>query len=119
MTLLPDILAETRDGQTVRIKLRVPLQLVHFSGHFPAQPILPGVIEIDWAVRLAERHFALPRQRFSQLKNVKFTSPVLPGTLLDCILNWSEEKFRLEFSFAAGGRPCSSGQIVFPAGTAA
>lgn len=115
MILLPEILAETQEGQTLRLKLRVTPELTHFCGHFPVQPILPGVVEIDWAVRLAERHFSLPRQRFSQLKNVKFTSPVLPGTVLDCILNWSEEKARLEFSFAADERACSAGQIIFQA----
>lgn len=113
MMLLPEILAEIRDGQTLRLKLRVQPELAYFPGHFPGHPILPGVIEIDWAVRLAERHFDLPRQRFSQLKNVKFTSPVLPETTLDGVLNWHAEKARLDFSFAAGERACSVGQILF------
>lgn len=115
MILLPDILAESCAGQTLHLRLRVPPELAHFPGHFPAQPILPGVVEIDWAVRLAERHFKLPRQRFSQLKAVKFTSPVLPGTVLDACLTWLEEKSRLDFAFTAGNRACASGQIVFAA----
>ena len=118
MILLPEILAEKRDGQTLFLRLRVPAELVHFSGHFPTYPILPGVIEVDWAVRLTERYFPLPRQHFSQLKNVKFTAPVQPGALLDCVLNWSEEKRRLEFSFSAEERACASGQLVFQGETA-
>lgn len=113
MILLPEILSETREDQTLRLKLRVQPELAYFPGHFPGHPILPGVIEIDWAVRLTERHFTLPRQRFSHLKNIKFTSPVLPETILDCVLNWQEEKYRLDFSFTAGTRACAAGQILF------
>lgn len=115
MILLPDILTENRDDQTVNLRLRIPMELTHFSGHFPKNPLLPGVVQIDWAVRLAERYFSLPRQRFSQLKGLKFTSPVLPGTELDAHLTWVQEKSRLEFTFTAGSRACASGQIIFAA----
>lgn len=119
MKLLPDILAETREGATARLRLRVPADLTHFAGHFPGCPILPGVVQVDWAVRLAERHFVLPRGRFSHLKSLKFTSPVLPGAALELSLTWSAEKSRLDFSFRSGERACAGGQIVFQAEGAA
>ena len=119
MILLPEILSETRTGPTLHLTLRVPPELAHFPGHFPAQPILPGVVEVDWAVRLAERHFKLPRQRFSQMKRLKFTAPILPGAQLEASLTWLEEKSSLDFVYTANGRVCASGQIVFAAETAA
>ena len=115
MILLPEILTESCEGHTANLQLRVPPELAHFPGHFPSNPLLPGVVQIDWAVRLAERHFSLPRQRFSQLKGLKFTSPVLPGTELNAQLTWLEEKSRLEFTFSAGSRACAAGQIIFSA----
>lgn len=113
MTLLPDILAETGDGNRAEFTLHVPEDLAHFPGHFPGQPLLPGVVQIDWAVRLGQRRFALPAGRFSALKGLKFTSPVLPGTTLTLALNWLPDKSRLDFSFTAGDRACAAGQILF------
>lgn len=115
MKLLPEIREEVREDAEVRFGLWVGAEFVHFSGHFPGQPILPGVVQLDWAVRLGERHFPLPRGAFSQLKALKFTSPVLPDTELTLLLRWHAERQRLDFSYHAGERPCSSGQIVFGA----
>ncbi|HRE16018.1 MAG TPA: hydroxymyristoyl-ACP dehydratase [Rhodocyclaceae bacterium] len=115
MNLLPDILEEAVDGPRATFRLFLPADFVHFAGHFPGQPILPGVVQLDWAVRLGKRHFALPRERFSQLKGLKFTSPVLPETTLDLSLHWQADRQRLEFAYHAGDRACSSGQIVFGA----
>ena len=113
MKLMPLLLSEEQDGQQVRLRLFVDSTLTHFSGHFPNQPILPGIVQTDWAVRFGERYFDLPRQNFSQIKGLKFSSPVLPETELTLELRWDQDKAQLEFSFHAGQRPCSSGKIVF------
>jgi len=36
----------------LELDLRVPPDLEYFAGHFPGIPILPGVVQIDWSVRL-------------------------------------------------------------------
>ncbi|MGE5386493.1 MAG: hypothetical protein ACM3SV_11480 [Betaproteobacteria bacterium] len=118
MTFLPQILQESVEGNRAEFSLHVPKDLAHFPGHFPGQPLLPGVVEIDWAVRLAQRHFTLPTRHFSALKGLKFTSPVLPGVTLKLVLLWWEEKSRLDFAYSAGERPCAAGQVLF-AGDAA
>ncbi|MBW8306594.1 MAG: hypothetical protein K0M46_07105 [Thiobacillus sp.] len=52
-----------------------------YAGHFPGQPILPGVVLLDEAL-----HALAAQQGWLdagwQLKSVKFHSPVLPGEIL-------------------------------------
>jgi acyl-coenzyme A synthetase/AMP-(fatty) acid ligase/3-hydroxymyristoyl/3-hydroxydecanoyl-(acyl carrier protein) dehydratase len=109
-----DVLAELREGETVLYELRVPPGLRHFDGHFPGLPILPGVIQVDWAVRLAQRHFN-EAQRFRALERLKFMRPVGPGDLLRLNLVHEAARCCIGFTFAVQGQPCASGRIVYEA----
>jgi acyl-coenzyme A synthetase/AMP-(fatty) acid ligase len=105
-------------GNHVILDLHVPIALAHFPGHFPGMPILPGVVQIDWAVRYAREHLALVGE-FSALENIKFLALVLPDAQLELTLKWDAANTRLEFVFATSQRKYSSGRIVFGAGTIA
>jgi len=116
--LLPEVRAVRPlgdGGDEVVLDLHVPPGLTHFSGHYPGLPILPGVVQIDWAVRYAQEHLALSGQ-FAALENIKFLALVLPDAQLELTLKWDAAKARLEFSFATSQRKHSSGRIVFGAG---
>jgi 3-hydroxymyristoyl/3-hydroxydecanoyl-(acyl carrier protein) dehydratase len=107
-----EVLAEARSGDTVRYELRVPPTLVHFAGHFPGLPILPGVVQIDWAARLASEHVAGVRA-IASVDRLKFMAPVLPGALLDLTLAHDASRRRVQFNYRQEGRDCSSGVIVY------
>lgn len=60
-----------------RASVRFPGSDPVFAGHFPAAPILPGVVLIDAAVQIAAR--AMQRKlRLNRLANVKFVHVVEP-----------------------------------------
>ncbi|KAB2968424.1 hypothetical protein [Zoogloea sp.] len=59
----------------------VPLAHPAFPGHFPGQPILPGVVLLDQAIALAATVLA-PDTTILGLGNAKFFRPVRPGTRL-------------------------------------
>ena len=107
-----EVLAEARSGDTVRYELRVPPTLVHFAGHFPGLPILPGVVQIDWAARLASAHVPGVRA-IASVDRLKFMAPVLPGAILDLTLAHDASRRRVQFNFRHEGRDCSSGVIVY------
>jgi len=48
-----------------------------FDGHFPHNPILPGVVQIDWALRLAVLH--LGSKDGTRDYQVKFQRPIVPN----------------------------------------
>ena len=69
--------------------MQVPDNHACFAGHFPGNPILPGVL-------LLERVMICASERFGRgavgcvLQNVKFPAPVLPGDQIDLQLLGNE-----------------------------
>ncbi|TRZ56175.1 MAG: beta-hydroxyacyl-ACP dehydratase [Rhodocyclaceae bacterium] len=118
--LLPEILGVRhllREGGHVVLSLHIPANIVHFSDHFPGMAILPGVVQIDWAIRFAGEYFALT-SGFTMIENIKFQALILPDARLDLDLHWNgAAKESFEFSFATSQRMYSHGRIVFGART--
>lgn len=109
---LPEIRACRSVPDGVELHLRIAPDLDYFSGHFPGFPILPGVVQIDWAAKLAKQHLNLHGE-FAALENLKFQAIVLPGAELRLLLALEREKGRLSFAYSAGERQFSSGRLVF------
>jgi acyl-coenzyme A synthetase/AMP-(fatty) acid ligase/3-hydroxymyristoyl/3-hydroxydecanoyl-(acyl carrier protein) dehydratase len=109
-----EVLAEARSGDTLHYELRVPPTLAHFAGHFPGLPILPGVVQVDWAVRLAADHLPAVRA-VASIDRLKFMAPVSPGAVLALTLAHDAARRRLQFAYRANGRECASGVIVYGA----
>jgi|MGYP000941000828 3-hydroxyacyl-[acyl-carrier-protein] dehydratase len=63
------------------IRWTVPAAHPAFAGHFPGRPILPGVVLVDQAMRLAASVIT-PGLVIRGLGNAKFFQPVTPGTSL-------------------------------------
>lgn len=113
--LYPDILAVRREEDaSVVLDMQVPACLAHFAGHFPDMPILPGVTQVDWAVRFARQYLKLDGG-FSSLENVKFLALIFPDTRLQLALKWDAQARRLDFSYANSRRKFSTGRVVFGA----
>lgn len=77
----PQILSVDTADNSVLITLHVPDQLSWFDGHFPEQKVLPGVVQVDWAGKLARALF-VKGDAFQQLSNIKFKTMVMPDTAM-------------------------------------
>ncbi|MFM0672372.1 AMP-binding protein [Paraburkholderia sediminicola] len=107
-----EVLAEARSGDTLHYELRVPPTLAHFAGHFPGLPILPGVVQVDWAMRLAAEHVPAVRA-VASIDRLKFMAPVSPGAVLKLTLAHDATRRRVQFAYRVNGRDCASGVIVY------
>ncbi|WP_443797839.1 ApeI family dehydratase, partial [Burkholderia vietnamiensis] len=92
----------------------VPATLAHFDGHFPGLPILPGVVQIDWAARLAARELPAVRE-LRCVEHLKFKAPVPPGAVLTLRIAHDAARGRARFAFRRGERECTSGVLVYEA----
>ncbi|WP_395501627.1 AMP-binding protein [Ectopseudomonas mendocina] len=110
-TRVEPISAEERDGEWL-LQLQVPLDLAHFTGHFPQTPVLPGVVQVDWAQQLARQLVPHLPSRFAGMEVLKFQQLVRPGDPLQLTLRFDSERGKLYFAYHNGEAACSSGRIL-------
>lgn len=106
---LPAVRNLTRNGDAVRMKLAIPADLDAFQGHFPGEPILPGVVQVDWAVRFATEHFATAPAACDF--QVKFRQVVRPDHDLALTLTLDGQRRHVAFEYRVANDIVSSGKI--------
>ncbi|HET7922451.1 MAG TPA: thioester dehydrase [Gammaproteobacteria bacterium] len=112
MNGLPAILAQRRDATYSELDIAVRADNPWFEGHFPGQPILPGVVQIGWAVHFAcALHGSSPEVR--TLEQIKFRRPILPGAELCLRLTPQPDTGKLRFEYRDAAGSFSSGTLVF------
>ena len=119
MRRLPEILAERRlDGNGaasgVELELRVPADLEYFAGHFPGAPVLPGVVQLDWCLRLARERLGLAGH-FRGMEQIKFLAPIGPDAQVTLRLEMRPGGEKLSFGFFVDSKKHSSGTLLFGA----
>jgi 3-hydroxyacyl-[acyl-carrier-protein] dehydratase len=89
------------DDNHIEALAEVPADSPWFSGHFPGEPILPGVALID----LVKQAINLEAQKkgkqynLNTLKRVRFTHPVRPGEVLSVNITGGGTGEEVVFSF--------------------
>jgi 3-hydroxyacyl-[acyl-carrier-protein] dehydratase len=85
--LLVDRILEIDDQHAIGIK-QVTMNEPFFAGHFPGNPIMPGVLQIEALAQVgAVAVLRQPAYRgkiavFARIENVRFRKPVTPGDTL-------------------------------------
>jgi 3-hydroxymyristoyl/3-hydroxydecanoyl-(acyl carrier protein) dehydratase len=91
----------------------IPADHPAFAGHFPGQPVLPGVVLLSLVMRAVERRPAL-RHRLGEspcIDQVKFLSPVGPGTRLRVTLREQGRGVAFDVTRREDGVVAARGQI--------
>jgi 3-hydroxymyristoyl/3-hydroxydecanoyl-(acyl carrier protein) dehydratase len=112
LVVTPHITLLHRDADHAELEVHWPRQLHYFSGHFPDAPVLPGVAQLHWAIKIARDLFAMP-PAFNGMHGLKFQHVVLPDDITRLKLHYDAQKQSLSFTFASATRQYSSGRILF------
>ncbi len=110
----PEVLEQVQHADEWQLQLAIPPDLAYFSGHFPATPVLPGVVQVDWALALGQQLLELPG-RFAGMEVLKFQQLVRPGDRIQLNLRFDAQRQKLYFAYFNDSAPCSSGRIVLEA----
>lgn len=78
-----------------------------FDGHFPNCPILPGVIQLDWVMKLAKIIFPIGDPSAHNFQ-IKFSQIIRPGKIK---LHLKYMVPKIEFEYYVGDQKSSSGSI--------
>ncbi len=115
---IPLILQKKDEDQAV-FTARLDRQLPYFQGHFPKQPLLPGVIQLLWAQQLAQKYLLPVNYVAKKLPMVKFISPLIPDDEIVLTLNMVNKDNNTEINFTYERKlnnsnvVASKGKIVF------
>lgn len=107
----PQVLEQVETDGQWSLQLLVPPDLAYFSGHFPTAPVLPGVVQVDWALSLGRQLMDLP-PRFVGMEVLKFQQLMRPGDEVQLHLRFDRERGKLYFAYRNDTAACSSGRIV-------
>ena len=109
----PELLCINQSPNHAILTLNIPTDLVYFKGHFTEQPILPGVVQLDWAVEYACTVFALTGVTVASVKQLKFSQIIVPEQEVRLSLVHDEDKGTTQFRFESDAGAHSSGILVW------
>ena len=98
--------------QKLSATLFLPENLVYFDGHFEDMPILPGVVQIHWAIELACEHLKIEGE-FIGVDILKFKQIISPGYLVEIKAIYDPLKGILNFTYTSEQGNHSVGRVRF------
>jgi len=101
--LLVDRVASLELGERIHAVKAVSFNEQYFQGHFPSQPVMPGVLQIEALAQAAailgietlELAGTGKLVYFMGVENAKFRSMVTPGCLLDLHVEFLQKRSRV------------------------
>ena len=113
---LPQVRELERAGDRVLLEVTAPSNLYYFDGHFDVAPILPGVVQVDWAIHYGRQYFPLPAI-FKGINALKFQQVIQPAQPVRLELLHDAAKGSLQFRYASDAGQHSSGRVMLLPGS--
>ncbi len=95
----------------VLITIAVSQDLAVFAGHFPGNPLLPGVVQVEWAWNYAQQFFEIQESAYPGDVQVKFKRPIIPDRDVLLSLLYDVGKKRVSFTYSDHDAMFSQGTL--------
>jgi 3-hydroxymyristoyl/3-hydroxydecanoyl-(acyl carrier protein) dehydratase len=92
------------------LDLRLQAELISFDDHFAQAPVVPGVLQVGWAIALAASRLGTSLH-CRDMEALKFQYLLRPGDRLVLTLRLDAVSGKLHFAYHMDGRHCSSGRL--------
>lgn len=83
-----------------------------FAGHFPENPILPGIAQLHHVIELVSQRCDADLQ-LNGLSRIKFRKIIKPGDLLNIEINATDKKNQYMFQITSDSEDVCSGRMSF------
>jgi 3-hydroxymyristoyl/3-hydroxydecanoyl-(acyl carrier protein) dehydratase len=83
----PKVLNVTKHSdEQISLDIIVGTECEFFKGHFDDQAVLPGIGQIDFAIKMASEQFGIDMYQFNSIPQAKFKKVVVPNDSLTLYL---------------------------------
>ena len=104
-----------RTPEQIRYSLEFPPTSRFFEGHFPDNPILPGVAQVLICTELLAASLAQPVS-VRELETVRFRKPLTPSTPCELTVRLPDADGRIEFAFRSEEGLVADGKMLITIG---
>lgn len=120
--LLVDKITELEDGKSIKGIKNVTVNEPFFQGHFPGNPIMPGVLICEALAQVgAVLLLSLPENKgklgvFTGINNFKFRRQVVPGDMLELsaeLITYRHGMGKANVKATVEGQTAAMGEISF------
>ncbi len=112
MTTEPIVVEQRVAPPEAELRLLIPADLEYCRGHFTGAPVVPGVVQLKWAIEAARRHLQASGE-VAGAEALKFQRALVPGVAATLTLKWLAADGKLYFSYHSDAARFSSGRLLF------
>jgi 3-hydroxymyristoyl/3-hydroxydecanoyl-(acyl carrier protein) dehydratase len=110
----PLIKHTSQEENRIELLINFAKEAEYFQGHFPQIAILPGVVQVHYAMECAENYFGIIPE-ISKINRLRFTNIISPEKDIYLQIEHIKDIGKIMFKYFFGAKIYSSGTIYLRA----
>ena len=108
----PVITSKTLSEFSGDFHLKIPQDLAYFEGHFTDMPVVPGVVQLHWVVKITSEFFNLT-PTINKASQVKFMNLMQPNSTPTLTIQIDLGKQLISYKYHHNDTTYSSGKLSY------